>query len=125
MDAKPFTSPQTMESIVTTAFNLEAQSGHSGSPQSAKLIAIVVLGLGLAGILALVGISFLALAVALPVALSLAGTYGEYISDADVALASQLTAWTPAFVAAAVASVVGSLYTIVKLIQRIDRAPAA
>ena len=110
---------------MTTAFNLDAQSGNSGSPQSAKLVAIVVLGLGLAGLLALLGISFFALAIALPAALSLAGTYGEYISAADVALATQLTAWTPAFMAAAVASVVGSLYTIVKLIQRIDRAPAA
>ena len=110
---------------MTTAFNTEAQSGNSGSPQSAKLVAIVVLGLGLAGLLALVGMSFFAMAVALPVALSLAGTYSEYISADDVALATQLTAWTPAFIVAAVASLVGSLYTIVKLIQRIDRAPAA
>ena len=118
-------TPQThqLESIVSTAFNIDAPSGNSGS--SAKLVAIVVLGLGLAALLALVGITFFALAVALPIGLSFAGTYSEYVSASEVALATQLATWTPAFVVVAVASLVGSLFTIVKLIQRIDRAPAA
>ena len=109
---------------MSTAFNLEAQSGNSGS-SSAKLVAIVILGLGVAALLALIGITFFALAVALPIALSFAATYSEYVSASELALATQLATWTPAFVVIAIASVIGSLYTIVKLIQRIDRAPAA
>ncbi len=90
MDAKPFTTAsKALESIVTTAFNVEAKPSNSGPSESTKIAATVVVGLGLAGFLVLVGITFVSLAIAFPIAVSV------------------------------------SLVTIVKLIQRIDRAPAA
>lgn len=86
---------------------------------------IVVLGLGIAGFLAIAGITFLSVALALPIALAVAPAYSAYVSPADLALATQLNAFAPTFVVVGIASLVGSLVAIVKLIQRIDRAPAA
>jgi hypothetical protein len=114
-----------LESIVTTAFNVEAQSGNGAPSEGAKLVAIVVLGLGVAGFLALAGITLLSLALALPIAVAVADTYGVYVSASDVATATQLATFAPAFVVAGIATLVASLVTMVKLIQRIDRSPSA
>lgn len=110
---------------MTTAFNVDAKSGNAGPSESTKIALIVVLGLGLAGVLALAGITFLTLAIAVPIALSAADAYSVYVSASDLAIATRLGTFAPAFVVAGVASLVGSLVTIVKLIQRIDRSPAA
>ena len=110
---------------MTSAFNVDAQPGNGAPSESAKLVAIVVLGLGLAGILALTGITLLSLAFALPIALTVADTYNVYVPASDVALATQLATMAPAFAVAGVAAAVASLVTVVKIIQRIDRSPAA
>jgi hypothetical protein len=114
-----------LEPIVTSAFNVDAQPGNGAPSESAKLVAIVVLGLGLAGILALTGITLLSLAFALPIALTVADTYNLYVPASDVALATQLATMAPAFAVAGLAAAVASLVTVVKIIQRIDRSPAA
>jgi hypothetical protein len=124
-EAVQIPATQHWSSIVTTAFNVDAKSGNAGPSESTKIALIVVLGLGLAGVLALAGITFLTLAIAVPIALSAADAYSVYVSASDLAIATQLGTFAPAFVVAGVASLVGSLVTIVKLIQRIDRSPAA
>jgi hypothetical protein len=125
-DAKPFTPPnKALESIMTTAFNVEAQPSKSGPSESTKIAAIVVLGLGLAGILAIAGITFVSLAIAFPIAVSVADQYSVYVSASDLALATQFSAYAPAFFVAGIGFFVAALVTIVKLIQRIDRGPAA
>lgn len=110
---------------MTTAFNVEAPRSNSGPSETTKIAAIVVLGLSLAGILALAGITFLSLAIAFPIAISVVDQYGLYVSASDLALATQFNAYAPAFFVTGVAALVASLVTIVKLIQRIDRGPAA
>jgi len=110
---------------VTTAFNVDAQPSNSGPSESTKIAAIVVLGLGLTAVLALAGITFVSLAVAFPIAISVADQYSAYISASDLALATQFSAYAPAFFVAGIATLVAALVTIVKLIQRIDRGPAA
>ena len=110
---------------MTTAFNVEAKPSNSGPSESTKIAAIVVLGLGLAGLLALAGITFVSLAVAFPIAIAAVDQYNLYVSAADLALATQFNAFAPAFFAAGIATLVASLVTIVKLIKRIDRRPAA
>ena len=116
---------QPLEFIVTTAFNIEAPQAKNGPSESTKIAAIVVLGLGLAGFLVLAGITFASLAVAFPIAIAVVDQYGLYVSASDLALATQFSAYAPAFFFAGVASLVAALVTIVKLIQRIDRGPAA
>ena len=127
MDGKPFTSPHSnnWSFIVTTAFNVEAPRSNSGPSEGTKIAAIVVLGLGLAGFLVLTGITLVSLAVAFPMAIAVADEYGLYVSASDLALATQFSAYAPAFFVAVVAAFVASLVTIVTLIQRIDRRPAA
>ena len=110
---------------MTTAFNVEAPQSKSGPSEGTKIAAIVILGLGLAGFLVLAGITFLSLAVAFPIAIAAVNSYGLYVSASDLALATQFSAYAPAFFAVGVASLVAALVTIVKLIQRIDRRPAA
>jgi len=119
------TANKALESIVTTAFKVEAQPSNSGPSESTKIAAIVVLGLGLAAFLALAGITFVSLAIAFPIAVSVADQYSVYVSATDLALATQFSAYTPAFFVVGIATLVASLVTIVKLIQRIDRGPAA
>jgi hypothetical protein len=110
---------------VSTAFNVEAQPSKSGPSESTKLAAIVVLGLGLAAFLAIAGITFVSLAIAFPIAVSVADQYLLPVSASDLALATQFSTYAPAFLVAGIASFVAALVTIVKLIQRIDRGPAA
>jgi hypothetical protein len=110
---------------VTTAFNVEAKPSNSGPSESTKIAAIVVLGLGLAAFLAIAGITFVSLAVAFPIAIAAVDQYNLYVSASDLALATQFSTYAPAFLVAGIASLVASLVTIVKLIQRIDRGPAA
>ena len=110
---------------MTTAFNVEAKPSNSGPSESTKIAAIVVLGLGLAAFLALAGITFMSLAVAFPVAIAAVDHYNLYVPASDLALAAQFSTYAPAFFVAGLASLVASLVTIVKLIQRIDRGPAA
>lgn len=110
---------------MTTAFNVEAKPNNSGPSESTKIAAIVVLGLGLAAFLALAGITFVSLAVAFPIALAAVDQYNLYVPAADLALATQFSTYAPAFLLAGIASFVAALVTIVKLIQRIDRGPAA
>jgi hypothetical protein len=117
--------PETLEFIVTTAFNVEAPRSNSGPSESAKIAAIVVLGLGLAGLLVLAGVTLMSLAIAFPIAIAVVDQYGLYASASDLALATQFSAYAPAFFVAGVAAFVASLVTIVKLIQRIDRRPVA
>ena len=127
MDGKPFTSPiqNNRSFIVTTAFNVEAPRSNSGPSEGTKIAAIVVLGLGLAGFLVLTGITLVSLAVAFPIAIAVVDEYSLYVSASDLALAAQFSAYAPAFLVAGVAAFVAALVTIVKLIQRIDRSPAA
>ena len=110
---------------MTTAFNVDAQPSNSGPSESTKIAAIVVLGLGLAAFLALAGITFVSLAVAFPIAIAAVDQYSLYVSASDLALATQFSAYAPAFFVAGIAAFVAALVTIVKLIQRIDRRPAA
>ena len=110
---------------MTTAFNVEAPQSKSGPSEGTKIAAIVVLGLGLAGFLVLAGITFASLAVAFPIAIAVVDQYAIHVSATDLALATQFSAYAPAFAVAGVASLVAALVTIVKLIQRIDRGPAA
>ena len=65
------------------------------------------------------------LAVAFPIALAAVDQYNLYVPAADLALATQFSTYAPAFLVAGIASFVAALVTIVKLIQRIDRGPAA
>jgi hypothetical protein len=126
MDGKPFTTKsQHWSLIVTTAFNVDAPQSNSGPSEGTKIAAIVVLGLGLAGFLVLTGITLMSLAVAFPIAIAVVDEYSLYVSASDLALATQFSAYAPAFFVAGVAAFVAALVTIVKLIQRIDRSPAA
>lgn len=110
---------------MTTAFNVEAPRSNSGPSESTKIAAIVVLGLGLAGFLVLAGVTLVSLAVAFPIAIAVVDEYSLYVSASDLALAAQFSTYAPAFFVAGVAAFVAALVTIVKLIQRIDRGPAA
>jgi hypothetical protein len=92
---------------------------------SANRAATVVLGLVLAGILAIAGITFFAFAIALPIALAAVDQLRVYVAPSDLAIASQVASFWPLFVVVSVAFFVASLATLVKLIQRVDPAPAA
>jgi hypothetical protein len=87
--------------------------------------ATVILGVALAGVLAIVGISFFALAIALPISLAVVDQLRIYVTASDLAIATQLSAFAPLFVVVSIGFAVASLATIVKLIQRVDPAPAA
>ncbi len=93
----------------------------SSSRSPVFVIGIVVL----AAVLALVGITFFALAISGPIALVVADQIGAYVSASDAAIASQLASLWPLFVVASVASLVAALAAIVKLIQRVSPTPAA
>jgi hypothetical protein len=116
-------SNSSLESVVTTAFNVDAQPATGGA--SVKTGVILVLGLLLAVTFALAGVTFFALAIAFPAVLAVADTYSVYISASDLALATQLGSIWPVYVVASIGFSVASLATIVKLIQHIDRSPAA
>ena len=84
----------------------------------------VILGVSLAVIFALVGVTFFGLAIALPISLVVVDRLGLYVTASDLALATQLSAFVPAFIVVSIGFFVASLATIVKLIQRVDPAPA-
>jgi hypothetical protein len=108
--SRPRSHFNTLEFVVTT---------------TSKSAATVILGVALAGILAIVGISFFALAIALPISLAVVDQLRIYVTAADMAIATQLSSFAPLFVVVSVGFFVASLATIVKLIQRVDPAPAA
>ncbi len=92
---------------------------------TAKSATAIIGGVVSALILSIVGITFFALAIALPVSLAAVGQLDLYISPSDWALATQLSAFSPLFAVIAIGFAVASLGVIVKLIQRVDPAPAA
>lgn len=92
---------------------------------STKSATTVVLGVASAAVLSIVGITFFALAVALPVSLAAVQELGLYASASDWALATQLSSFAPLFVVIAIGFLVASLAVIVKLIQRVSPAPVA
>lgn len=110
---------------MTTAFNTEAKPWSAGPSQPAKSAVQVVIGLTVAGFLALAGITSFALAIAFPVVLAVAPSFPTLVSASDIAIATQLAAIWPVFVVGSVAFLVASLAVIVKLVQRVDPAPAA
>jgi hypothetical protein len=87
--------------------------------------ATVILGVSVASILALVGITFFALAIALPVSLAVVDQLGLSVPASDLATARQLSSFVPLFVVVSIGFFVASLATIVKLVQRVGPAPAA
>ena len=126
MHAKPFAQPNSsLESVVTTALSAEAQQTFVRNSQPAKSAATVLIGVAVAGVLALVGVTLFALAIAFPIAVSVAGNYSAYITASDLAMAKQFAAMWPLFAVASVAAFAASLATIVKIIQRVDPAPKA
>ena len=102
--------PNTLEFLVTS---------------TAKSATTIIVGVASAFILSIVGITFFALAIALPVSLAAVGQLDVYVSPSDWALATQLSAFSPVFAVVAIGFAVASLAVIVKLIQRVDPAPAA
>jgi hypothetical protein len=111
--------------LVTTAFHTDAQSSSSGASRPANTAAIVILGGALIGFFLLAGTTFAALAIAFPIALTVAQALPVYVSQSDIAIATQLGTLWPLFIVAAVASFVAALATLVKLIQRVSPATAA
>jgi hypothetical protein len=107
-----------LESDVTTAFGTETQPQRGNAPTFAANVTIVVLGVALAVALAIAGVTFFALAIAFPIALTVADAVRAYVSPSDLAIATQLAAIWPVFVVASVASFGASVAVVVKLIQR-------
>ena len=110
---------------MTTALSAEAQQTFVSNSQPAKSAATVLIGVAVAGVLALAGITLFALAIAFPIAISVAGNYSAYITASDLAMAKQFAAMWPLFAVASVAAFAASLATVVKVIQRVDPAPKA
>lgn len=100
---------------MTTAF-------QPAAPKPMSNAAIVVIGVSFAGFLVLAGITLFSLSLALPIALIVAETASAYVSPSDIEIARQLGAFAPAFVVAAVASLIAALAIILKLIQRVSPA---
>jgi hypothetical protein len=85
---------------------------------------VAVVGSVVVFVLAIAGITFLALAVAFPVVVPLVQDQHLPVSAQDLALAKSFASFWWAFGTAAVVSLAGAVFTAVKLIERLDPAPA-
>jgi hypothetical protein len=85
---------------------------------------VAVVGSVVVFVLAIAGITLLALAVAFPVVVPLVQDQHLPVSAQDLALAKSFASFWWAFGAAGVVSLAGAVFTAVKLIERLDPAPA-
>jgi hypothetical protein len=86
--------------------------------------AVAVVGSVVVFVLAIAGITFLALALAFPVVVPLVQDQHLPVSAQDLALAKSFASFWWAFGIAGVVSLAGAVFTAVKLIERLDPAPA-
>jgi hypothetical protein len=107
---------------VTVASNVASTSARPGrSPLSTAAQAVI--GSVFAGFLALVGITFIALAIAFPTVVPLIQDRHLAVSASDLELAKAFASVWWAFAVGGVLSFFGSVVTIVKLVRHLDPAP--
>lgn len=108
---------------MTAASNLESASARPGrSPLSTA--AMAVLGSVVAGFLAIVGITFIALAFAFPIVVPIVQDQNLPVSASDLELAKTFASFWWAFAAVGIVTLAGAVVTAVKLVQHLDPAPA-
>jgi hypothetical protein len=100
---------------VATAFQVSAAPG----PRSpSRVVGIVVATVGAVAVLAVAGITFLALAVAFPIAVHAVQEWGLPAKPADIAIARQFAGFWWLFAVAGVAAFGAAVATVVEVIRR-------
>jgi hypothetical protein len=93
------------------------------APRRSNAVAAIVIGIvGVLAFLGLVlaGLTFFALAIAFPIAVPIALTYGLPITPHDAAIATQLSGFAPVFIGLAVAAFGASIAVLALTIRSIS-----
>jgi hypothetical protein len=110
-----------LELTVTTSFTPSRRSSSGRGPVATAAIGLVAAAAAIT--LFVAGVTFLGLAIALPIAVPVAAAYHVPVSAADVALAERFAAFWWVFAALCVASFVAAGVVVVKAITFLSPGP--
>ena len=106
---------------MTASFAQPRPARTGPAPIAAAIVGLVALATVL--VLIVTGVTFVALAVAFPIAVPIAEAYNLPVSAADIALAERFAALWWAFAALALASFGAAVVVVVKLIDFVSPTP--
>jgi hypothetical protein len=123
-DGREVVPPLELESYVPSQSNVAIVAAVQPARSPLGNASMAVLGTAVVLFVALVGVTFVALAFAFPVAVPLIEQQHLPVSADDLALAKSYASFWWAFLAVGIVALAGALVAAVKLVQHLDPAPA-